>query len=334
MLTENILRHCSTLATLAVILFLLAPGFSFAQQANGGINGTVMDHTGAAIAGALVKLIGAGQTPEQNVVTDSEGHFFFSNVAVGLFHLTITAQGFAAQQFSSTLAGIENATLPPFVLEVAKLKTDVLVTGRQTELAEEEIKVQEKQRLLGFVPNYNVSYLHQAVPLSAKQKFEIAWKTTLDPVSFGITGVIAGVQQWQKDYNGYGQGGEGYAKRYGATYANFFTGTMIGGAILPSLFKQDPRYFVKGDGSAGSRALYAIANAVICKGDNGHWQPKYAEILGSLASSGISNLYYPAKNRQGAGLTFENTGIGIGFGAAGNLFQEFISRKITPRKKP
>jgi hypothetical protein len=105
---------------------------------------------------------------------------------------------------------------------------------------------------------------------------------------------------------------------------------MIGAAILPSLLKQDPRYFVKGRGTKRSRALYAVANAFIRKGDNGRWQPDYSGILGSLAAGGISNLYYPNKNRSGAGLTFENAGIGIGAGALANLFEEFLSRKLTP----
>jgi hypothetical protein len=105
---------------------------------------------------------------------------------------------------------------------------------------------------------------------------------------------------------------------------------MIGGAILPSLLKQDPRYFYKGTGSTRSRILYALANAVICKGDNGHWQANYSGILGALAAGGISNLYYPASSRNGAGLTFENTLIGIGGSAVGNLFQEFLVRKLTP----
>ena len=82
---------------------------------------------------------------------------------------------------------------------------------------------------------------------------------------------------------------------------------MIGDAILPSILKQDPRYFYKGSGTTRSRILYALANAVVCKGDNGHWQPDYSGILGSLAAGGISNLYYPASNRNGVQLTFENT---------------------------
>jgi hypothetical protein len=99
---------------------------------------------------------------------------------------------------------------------------------------------------------------------------------------------------------------------------------------LPSLLKQDPRYFYKGTGSKKSRALYAIANAVICKADNGHWQPAYSAIVGSLASGGISNLYYPASDRDGVALTFENALIGIGASAGANLLQEFVIRKLTP----
>jgi hypothetical protein len=321
---------------MAVSVLFLLPGLALAQiesSSLGTVSGAVVDKTGAAVGGAQVRLSFDIGLPQQTALSDSKGQFSFTKIAPGAFHLTVTAKGFAEVTSAGTLRAGETVTLPTTVLEVARVTTDVQVSGRQTELAEEQIKVEEKQRLLGFIPNYRVSYIHNAVPLVAKQKFEIAWKTTFDPISFGITGIIAGVQQWQKDYNGYGQGAEGYAKRYGAAYADFFIGNMISGAILPSVLRQDPRYFVKGNGSTGSRALYAIANSVICKGDNGHWQPRYSEIIGNLAASGISNLYYPAKDRNGASATFQNAAIGLGFGAAGNLFQEFVSRKITPKKK-
>jgi hypothetical protein len=104
---------------------------------------------------------------------------------------------------------------------------------------------------------------------------------------------------------------------------------MLGSAVLPSLFKQDPRYFYKGTGSVKERALYALSMSVICKGDNGHWQYNYSGLLGGLAAGGISNLYSPPANRNGLGLTFENTAIGIGSSAISNLFQEFLIRKFT-----
>jgi hypothetical protein len=121
-----------------------------------------------------------------------------------------------------------------------------------------------------------------------------------------------------------------YERTRRAAYGDALIGTMIGGAILPSLLRQDPRYFYKGTGSTRSRILYALANAVVCKGDNGHWQADYSGILGALAAGGISNLYYPAGSRNGAELTFENTLIGLGGSAVGNLFQEFLVRKLTP----
>jgi hypothetical protein len=156
----------------------------------------------------------------------------------------------------------------------------------------------------------------------------LAWKATVDPINFGLTGAIAGIQQATNSVSGYGQGAQGYGKRYGASYADSVAGTFIGSAILPSILKQDPRYFYKGTGSRRSRFLYAIANSVICKGDNRHWQANYSGILGSLAAGGISNFYYPATDRDAA-LTFENTLIGIGSSAANNLLQEFVIRKLT-----
>ena len=156
----------------------------------------------------------------------------------------------------------------------------------------------------------------------------LAWKLNIDPAYIVTAAGVAGVQQARNEFSGYGQGAQGYAKRFGATFADFTMSNFLGNAVLPSVFKQDPRYFYKGTGTVKSRVLYALANAVICKGDNGHWQANYSSILGSLAAGGISNLYYPASDR-GAGLTFENTAIGIGATAILNLMKEFVLTKIT-----
>jgi hypothetical protein len=270
-------------------------------------------------------------------MSDDDGQFSFANVAPGPFQLTITSVGFTTQASAGVLRPGESFTVPQIAMALATAVTEVRVVPTRVEVAEDQIKAQEKQRVLGVVPNFYVSYYHNAVPLNPRQKFELAWKTTVDPVSFGVTGAIAGIQQAQNDFSGYGQGAQGYGKRFGAAYANLVASTYIGGAILPSLLKQDPRYFYKGSGSKRSRMLYAIANSVICKGDNGHWQPNYSNIVGSLAAGGISNLYYPAENRDGAEITFENGLIGIGESAAVNLLQEFVIRKLTrnvPSQEP
>lgn len=299
-------------------------------QLAGRISGNVVDQSGAVVAGVLVRLSREDQSPDQEVLSDDDGQFSFANVAPGLFRLTIISPGFATQSSLGNLQSGENFLVPRLTLAVAAAITEVRVVPSRIELAEDQIKNQEKQRVLGVIPNFYVSYDHHALPLVPRQKFELAWKTSVDPVTFGVNGVIAGIQQARNDFSGYGQGAQGYAKRYGSSYANFVAGTFIGGAILPSLLKQDPRYFYKGSGSRRSRVLYALANSVICKGDDGHWQANYSNILGSLAAGGISNLYYPAKNRNDAGLTFENALIGMGESAAINIFQEFFIRRLTP----
>jgi hypothetical protein len=300
------------------------------RQLPGSITGTVVDRTGAVVAGAQVKLVREDPSHSQDVVSGDNGQFSFANVTPGPFHLAVTSAGLETQTFSGTLSAGETYLVPEIALAVATAVTEVQVRLSQADLATEQVKDQEKQRVLGVIPNFYVSYVPDAVPLTSKQKFGLAWKTTIDPVSFGLVGAIAGIQQAQNTFSGYGQGAQGYAKRYGASYADFVSGTFIGSAILPSLLKQDPRYFYKGSGSRRSRLLYAIVNAVICKGDNGHWQTNYSNIFGNLAAGGISNLYYPASDRNGATLTFENALIGIGATGAANVLQEFVIPKVTP----
>jgi hypothetical protein len=280
------------------------------------------------IAGARVTFTRGDRSPAQEALTGGDGQFSFAHIAAGPFQLTIAAAGFATQRSSGVLHAGESYLVPQITMVVATAVTEVRVVPPQIE-AQEEIKEQEKQRVLGVIPNFYVSYIPHAAPLDTKQKFELAWKTSLDPFTFIVTGAAAGLEQADNQYSGYGQGAQGYGKRYGAAYADQVTSTFIGGAILPSLFEQDPRYFYKGTGSTRSRLLYAIAKVVICKSDKGRWQTNYSYVLGDFAAAGISNLYYPANDR-GAGLTFENAGIGIGATAAANVLQEFIIRKLTP----
>jgi hypothetical protein len=298
-------------------------------QSPGIIIGTVVDPSGASIAGAHVSLTREDHSSNQEMISGSEGQFSFPNIAPGPFQLTVSAEGFAAQAVSGILHRSEIYTNPQIVLAVASANTSMQVTLPQVEVAEAQVKEQEQQRVLGVIPNFYASYVPNAAPLTPKQKFELAWRSTIDPVTFVLTGAAAGIQQANNEFSGYGQGAQGYGKRYGASYVDLVSGTFIGSAILPSLLKQDPRYFYKGTGSTRSRILYAIANAVICKGDNGRWQANYSAVLGSLAAAGISNLYYPASDRHGAELTFESTLLGIGATAAANLLQEFAIRKLT-----
>jgi len=299
------------------------------QQSAGSISGTVIDASGAAVAGARVTLMRDDLSTGQDVLSGSEGQFTFANISPGPFQLTIRATNFTGQTLSGILHPGEVHIVPPVTLTVASASTEVKVAAPRSDIAAAEVQVEEKQRVLGFIPNFYVSYVPNPVPLSPKQKFNLALRSTVDPITLILTGAIAGIEQAQNTFSGYGQGAQGYGKRFGATYANIVSGTFIGSAILPTVLKQDPRYFYRGTGSKRSRLLYALSNAFMCKGDNGRWQVNYSNIFGNLAAGGLSNAYYPA-NERGAGLAFENGAIGIGASAASGVLQEFVLRKLTP----
>lgn len=294
------------------------------------LSGTVLDPTGGPVAGARVVLKRGVQSPGLEALSGDDGRFSFSNLIAGSFQITITAEGYAEQTSSGMLQLGENCNTPPVMLGLATVTTAISVSLPRVEVAEAEVKAEEKQRVFGLIPNFYVTYVSDPTPLDTKQKFELAWRTAIDPVTLGLTGAIAMVQQSQNDFSGYGQGAQGYGKRFGAVYADTTISTFVGSAILPSLLKQDPRYFYKGSGNKGSRILYAIANSVICKGDDKRWQPNYSNIIGNFAAGAISNLYYPAQSRAGATLTLENGLVGIGASAATNLIEEFVMRKLTP----
>jgi hypothetical protein len=300
-------------------------------KSGSNISGTIVDSNGAAIVRASVTLENLDSREKNATFSNDAGYFSLAALGTGTYRLSITAVGFAS--WTETAIPIQQGAdldLPIIILKVATATTDVLVVFSSQELATEQVRIEEKQRVLGVFPNFYTSYVWNAEPLTKRQKFQLAWRSSIDWEAFAASAGIAGVQQAQDDFEGYGQGAEGFAKRFAASYADGFIGSMIGGAILPSLFHQDPRYFYKGTGTVRQRALYAIATTVICKGDNGHWQPNYSNILGDLAAGGISNLYYPKDERNGVETTFENALLGTAAGAAGALIQEFLLKKITP----
>ncbi len=294
----------------------------------GSVTGVVMGSDGAVYEGATVAL---GQ---RTTTTDADGRFQFSSVAPGSYELTVSASGFDPRKQSLTLHSSEPLALPDIVLEIAATTTDVRVTETAQEIATEEVHAEEHQRVFGVIPNFYVVYDRNAPPLTKRQKYDLAWRSMIDPFTFIGTGAEAGIQQATNAFSGYGQGAVGYGDRFGADFGDNLLGTYLGSAVFPSIFHQDPRYLVLGSGTVRHRTLYAIANAVICRGDNGNWQFNYSGIMGSLIAAGVSNFYYPAVNRHGVSLTFENFGIGLGASAASNIFQEFLVRKLTPHARP
>lgn len=293
------------------------------------VSGVILDTDGAAIAGAKVRLIGEGVTREQT--TSEQGRYAFVSVPAGTYMLRASAPGFGEGVLPAIKIADGARELSPLALQPAmRASVDAITQEQEAEL---EIRQQEQQRLLGVIPNFFVTYDWQAAPLTAKQKYELEWKFLSDPVNHAINFGIAGVQQATNSLSGYGQGTTGYFKRLGADEADFVTGNLIGGAILPSLFHQDPRYFYMGKGSVWKRGLYALSTAVICRGDNGKWQFSYSGVGGDLAAGALTNLYYPKTDRDSAVTTLRNGFITVGLDGVNNLIQEFVLKHVTPKKQ-
>jgi hypothetical protein len=310
----------------AALSLMLIPASAPAQSV--GVQGVVKDSSGSAVTGAVVTLESSAAT-QRTAITDQSGAFRFISVEPGDYKATIAALGFEVWTEANVkvTAGETQSLLSP-VLQVAAASSSVSVTLPRHELAAAQLKAEERQRLLGVFPDFFVSYAPNAAPLTAAQKLELGWKTIIDPVSFAGTAIAAGIQQARNHYPEFGQGAEGYAKRFGAQYANRVTDIVVERVVMQAIFRQDPRYFYKGTGSIPSRALYAIGTAFVRKGDNGHWQPDYTDVLGGLAAGEISTLYYPSSSRP-VRRQIDNVLLGFGSRAARNLLHEFVYRYVT-----
>ena len=238
-----------------VLAALLLPASAFAQGTT--LRGSVADPNGSPLRTSEITL----EPTHQSATPDADGHFAVPNIAPGLYTLTVKAPGFATASVPVTVTTTTPLDIPAIVLRVATVTSGVDVTAplSQTEIANAQIHDEEHQRLLGVLPNFFVTYDPKPAPLTAHQKFALSFRTLVDPSSYVITGIVAGVEQATETYPGYGYGFSGYATRYAAAFGGEVVGIMVSGAIVPSLLHQDPRYFYKGTGSVKSRVGYALA---------------------------------------------------------------------------
>jgi hypothetical protein len=329
--------------TQMVLLIALAGGLilvvsASAQSAEGpnvktgSVVGTAVDSNNDTIPNATVVLQQPAGEP-LTVLTKDDGSFAVHDVTPGIaYQITVAAAGFGEWNSSVTVEPGQEKTLTGVTLRILAVQRAVTVTYSSEEVAAQQLKAEEHQRVLGFIPNIYVTYEPHPEPLTTKMKFHLAYKDLTHPVFFVRVAAWAGVQQARDNPDEWRQGAKGYGKRLGAGFADATTGGLISNAILPSLLHQDPRYFYQGTGTNWSRARHAILSPFVCKGDNGATQPNYSEWAGSLIGYSISTAYYPSSSRT-AGNVFENFGIDMGLHVASSLVQEFILAKFTSKHK-
>lgn len=294
----------------------------------GTIIGTATDTNGGTIPNATVALQGIVPSDRYTAQTNDYGFFQISGVTPGTsYRLSVIAKGFGDWSLPSvTLTPGQYLEVTGITLVVTDTVTVQAVVASTEEIATQQVHVETKQRAFGVLPMFYAVYDPNPVLLSPKLKFKLAFRTAIDPFSFGADAFLAGVKQ-ANDSPRYGQGVQGFAQRFGSDYANGFTDIMIGGAVLPTVLHQDPRYFYQGTGSKKSRVLHALSGPFIAKGDNGHWQPNFSSVGGYLASGAIANTYYPDRNR-GTAVVFGSALVDAGGTMVADVIQEFIPRHL------
>jgi len=325
---SNVLSLLMTKTLPAVLVFLWLFGQWATAQATGSIQGKVTDSSDTPILGAVVTVQGADGSP-RTTVSDSEGAFKISSLALGNYSVKVSASGMSDWTALNVPASLTPESKPVLaVLQVAHEVITVTVGLPPEEVAEEQLHQELKQRALGIIPNYYVTYENHPAPLSPKQKLHLGFAALLDPVTIGMAGATAGIQQAMNSHHQFGQGAQGFGKRFGADYGTDLNHMVITSVAAASILHQDPRYFYSGQGTKARRAWYAIESAFRAKGDNGKWQPPYADVIGTTAAAEISNIYYPGSRTQytllGRSLMFHFARL-----IAVNLAEELFLKKVT-----
>jgi len=325
-LSRKAARHVWTAPWLPIMALLFAVQ-SVPAQKTVSIQGKVTDSSGTPILGAVVAIEGGGDA--RMTVTDMEGAFQISLLTPGNYNVKISASGLSDWTAENVAAPAVPGAKPLLaVMQVASTVTTVTVGLSPEELADEQVKRETQQRVMGIIPNYFVAYDNDAAPLSPKQKLDLSFETLIAPATFAAVGITAGIQQSKNSYHQFGQGSEAYGERFGAAYGTAATNLLVTSVLADSVLHQDPRYFYSGRGTKKERAWYAIKSAFRAKGDNGKWQPPYAGVLGAVGAAELSDLYYPGSRTQytllGRSLMFHFAGL-IGL----NLGEELFFKKFT-----
>jgi hypothetical protein len=172
--------------------------------------------------------------------------------------------------------------------------------GQSGEAKHEEQTGTSNDRLFMVLPNFlTISNAAQVPPLTAKQKFKVVLRSSFDYSEFPWYAAIAGISQAENSEPGFGQGFEGYGKRYGAAFADGTIENFFVSAILPSVLHTDPRFYQKPDGGFTRRFWYAGTRIFVTRSDAGHPRFNVPEILGSLMAASISTYsYHPRSDRN------------------------------------
>jgi hypothetical protein len=330
--------HLFTVTAMALnLVLLLAASCARAQTVNAPslaprqpvrIKGVISDIQGGLVPGAHIVIACAQPQVTEQTTADAAGFFSIGGLPAGTYSVTISAPGLKTYAIHNLqLRPGETYSLPEVSLPIARTSADVTVTVTTEQIADAELHDELKQRVFGVLPNFYTSYQWDAAPLKPKQKLRLTVRAAIDPVFLGTTAITAGIQQAQNTYPEFGGGPAGYWSRYGADYGDAVIGRFMGSVVFASVFHQDPRYFVMGNGSWQRRSWHAISSTFMQRSDRTRrFEPAYSQFLGDATTGLLSSTYHPG---SGPGkLVLDDTILDLGNKAVNNLIREFVLRHL------
>jgi hypothetical protein len=206
----------------------------------------------------------------------------------------------------------------------AQEKTNPSQTTAQQQQAPAQQSDTSHDRLFWALPNFlTVENAENVPPLTAGQKFKLVARGIYDPMEFVLVGFVAGLGQATASDPSYGQGAQGYAKRYGTAYGDNAIENFMAYAVFPSVLHQDPRYYELGQGGFRKRMIHAVSRVVITRSDSGQTQFNYSEILGASSAAAISTYTYHPQSERSFGNVATVWVTQMGWDAATYMVKEF-----------
>jgi hypothetical protein len=208
--------------------------------------------------------------------------------------------------------------------------------SQQTKAPEERQSGTSNDRILWTMPNFlTLENADKVPPLTPAQKFKVTARGVFDPFELVLIAFVAGINQASNSNPSYGQGMQGYAKRYGTAYADNAIENFMASAVFPSVLHQDPRYYQLGHGGFWRRSKHAVGRVLITRSDSGQGQVNYSELGGALAAAAISTYSYHPESERGFTNVMSVWGSQMGWDAVTYMIKEFWPdlRKWSKRRK-
>jgi hypothetical protein len=213
-----------------------------------------------------------------------------------------------------------------------------LTTKEQQNIEHEQKTGTSNDRLFWVLPNFlTIESADTVPPLTVREKFETQVRGLIDPSEFVLMAIVAGLGQASDSIPQYGQGFEGYAKRYATAYADNAVENMMSSAVLPSLLHQDPRYYQLGHGGFARRSWHAFSRLFVTRSDSGKDQFNYSEVFGAGMAAAISDYGYHPSGDQSAGNVANVWGTQMGLDLMTYMVKEFwpdLRRRFERKHQP